>query len=47
MFQVKWLKEEERNTIFFHNSLIQHKHHSRIISLKDKKGNKLTQHKDI
>jgi hypothetical protein len=45
--RVLWLQEGERNSKFFHNSMIQRRHQNIIISLKDQQGNKLSNHQDI
>jgi hypothetical protein len=45
--RVRWLKEGEKNTKFFHRSMIQHCHHNRITKLKYANGNCLTEHKEI
>lgn len=42
--RVQWLKARENNTKFFHNSMLQHKHSNRIISIRDTNGNKLGNH---
>ena len=42
--RVLWLKEGEKNLKFFHNSMIQQRHHNRIISLRDNQGNKVNNH---
>ena len=36
--KVKWLQEGEKNTKFFHNSVIQNRHSSRILKLKNMDG---------
>ena len=36
--KVKWLQEGEKNTKFFHNSVIQDRHSSRILKLKKMEG---------
>ena len=36
--RVQWLKEGEKNTIFFHRSTIQRRHINRITKLEDAQG---------
>ena len=36
--KVKWLQEGEKNTKFFHNSVIQDRHSSRVVTLKKMEG---------
>jgi hypothetical protein len=45
--RIQWLQEGERNTKFFHNSMIQRRHQNIIVSLKDQQGNKVNNHQDI
>eukprot|EP00253_Pinus_taeda_P006797 PITA_06797 len=45
--RVQWLWEGERNTCFFHKSMIQHRQHNRIFSLIDPGGNSLVQYEDM
>ena len=45
--RVKWLKEGERNTKFFHNSVIQNKNNSRIQKLKKRDGNRVETRREI
>jgi hypothetical protein len=45
--RILWLQEGERNSKFFHNSMIQRRHQNKIISLKYQQGNKLSNHQDI
>ena len=45
--RVQWLKERERNTSFFHKSMIQRRQHNIIFSLKDQNGNRLFNHEDM
>ena len=39
--RVKWLQEGERNTKFFHNSMIQNRSNSRIQKLKKMDGSRV------
>jgi len=45
--RVQWLKEGERNTIFFHRSTMANRTHNIISSIKNKYGNLLTSHENI
>jgi hypothetical protein len=45
--RVLWLREGERNSKFFHNSMIQRRHQNKITSLRDNQGNKVNNHQDI
>jgi len=45
--RVKWLKEGEHNTKFFHCSMIQRRHSNRITIRISEKGNKITSHSNI
>lgn len=36
--RIKWLMEGERNTKFFHQAMIQHRHKNRIFSIKNAEG---------
>ena len=45
--RVGWLKEGEKNTSFFHRSVIQHRNHNRISRLKSGNGTILETHEDI
>ena len=45
--RVQWLKEGERNTSFFHRTMIQRCHSNRIHKLKDNHGLVLNKHQDI
>jgi hypothetical protein len=45
--RVKWLKEGERITEFFHPSMIQRRHSNLITHLISEQGNNLTSHYDI
>ena len=39
--KVKWLQEGEKNTKFFHNSVIQDRQSSRIVKLKKMEGGRI------
>jgi len=45
--RVQWLKEGERNTRFFHRSIMASRAHKRISSIKDEGGNILNPHEEI
>lgn len=45
--RVKWLQEGERNTKFFHQIVIKHKHFNRIFSLKNQECRHLVHHEEI
>lgn len=45
--RVQWLQEGERNTCFFHNAMIQHRHHNRIFLLLYQGRNRLVKHKEM
>ena len=45
--RVKWLKQGERNTSFFHKSTIQHRAHNRILSLKKADGDQVYKREHI
>ena len=42
--RIKWLKEGEHNTTFFHHSNLQHQIHNRISQLKNEAGDILETH---
>eukprot|EP00253_Pinus_taeda_P017518 PITA_17518 len=45
--RVQWLREGERNTKFFHRTMIKHRHFNRIFSLKDQEVRRLVYHEEI
>ena len=45
--KVKWLQEGEKNTKFFHNSVIQDRHSSRIVTLKKMEGGRIETCREI
>jgi hypothetical protein len=45
--RIQWLQEGERNTKFFHISMIQHRHINRISHLVTKQGQMLQTHEDL
>ena len=45
--RVKWLKDGERNTSFFHKSTIQHRMQNKISKLHTDSGDMLEEHQDI
>ena len=45
--RVKWMQEGERNTKFFHNSVIQNRNSSRIKKLKKRDGSRVETRWDI
>ena len=45
--RVKWLKDGERKTIFFHKSTIQHRMRNKISKLRTDSGETLEEHQDI
>ena len=45
--RIKWLREGERNTSFFHRSTIQHHMHNHINSLKNAECHTLENHQDM
>eukprot|EP00253_Pinus_taeda_P035256 PITA_35256 len=45
--RIKWLREGERNTKFFHHAMIKHRQRNRILSIKDKNGNRVVEQAEI
>jgi hypothetical protein len=45
--RVQWLKEGEKNTKFFHRTMIHRRHINRITHLEDEHGNLLREHSRI
>eukprot|EP00253_Pinus_taeda_P021290 PITA_21290 len=45
--RIKWLREGERNTKFFHQAMIKHRQRNKILSIKDKNGNKVVEQAEI
>lgn len=45
--RVNWLREQERNTNFFHQAMIQRRQRNRIFSIKNDAGTRVMQHEDI
>eukprot|EP00253_Pinus_taeda_P002372 PITA_02372 len=45
--RIKWLREGERNTKFFHQAMIKHRQRNRILSIKDKNGNRVVEQAEI
>ena len=45
--QIIWINGGEKNTKFFHDWMIQHRHHNRITHLQSYHGHNLTKHEDI
>ena len=46
-YRIKWLKEGECNTTFFHHSTLQHRMHNRISQLKNYTGDLLETHQEM
>ena len=44
---MKWLQEGERNTKFFHNSVIKNRNSTRIQKLKTRNGNRVDTRREI
>ena len=44
---IRWLKEGERNTKFFHRSTIQRRMHNNIPFIKNTEGEKVEEHEEI
>eukprot|EP00253_Pinus_taeda_P024197 PITA_24197 len=45
--RIKWLREGERNTKFFHQAMIKHRQRNMILSIKDKNGNRVVEQAEI
>eukprot|EP00253_Pinus_taeda_P023228 PITA_23228 len=45
--RIKWLREGERNTKFFHQAMIKHRQRNKILSIKDKNGNRVVEQAEI
>ena len=45
--RIKWLREGERNTKFFHQTMIQHRQRNRILSIRDKNGERIIEQEGI
>eukprot|EP00253_Pinus_taeda_P002817 PITA_02817 len=45
--RIKWLKEGEKNTKFFHNTTIQQRMHNNITHIQNEQGTKVEKHEDI
>eukprot|EP00253_Pinus_taeda_P010380 PITA_10380 len=45
--RIKWLREGERNTKFFHQAMIKHRQGNRILSIKDKNGERVVEQNEI
>eukprot|EP00253_Pinus_taeda_P024774 PITA_24774 len=45
--RIKWLREGERNTKFFHQAMIKHRQRNRILSIKGKNGNRVVEKAEI
>eukprot|EP00253_Pinus_taeda_P026164 PITA_26164 len=45
--RIKWLMEGERNTKFFHQAMIKHRQRNKILSIKDKNGNRVVEQAEI
>ena len=45
--RIQWLREGDKNSSFFHKSMIQRQQHNHIFSLKDPIGNRVVQHQDM
>lgn len=45
--RIKWLREGERNTKFFHQAMIKHRQTNKILSIKDKNGNRVVEQAEI
>eukprot|EP00253_Pinus_taeda_P013006 PITA_13006 len=45
--RIKWLREGERNTKFFHQAMIKHRQRNKILSIKYKNGNRVVEQAEI
>eukprot|EP00253_Pinus_taeda_P005332 PITA_05332 len=45
--RIRWLKEGEKNTRFFHNTTIQRRMHNNITHIQNEQGDKLEKHEEI
>eukprot|EP00253_Pinus_taeda_P014726 PITA_14726 len=45
--RIKWLREGERNTKFFHQAMIKHRQSNRILSIQDRNGNRVLEQAEI
>eukprot|EP00253_Pinus_taeda_P027077 PITA_27077 len=45
--RIKWLREGERNTKFFHQAMIKHRQGNRILSIKNKNGERVVEQTEI
>eukprot|EP00253_Pinus_taeda_P036581 PITA_36581 len=45
--RIKWLREGERNTKFFHQAMIKHRQGNRILSIKNKNGERVVEQNEI
>jgi len=45
--QIRWIKEGERNTKFFHRTTIARRAHNKILKIKDQDGIEQESHKEI
>jgi hypothetical protein len=46
-YRIRWLKEAERNTKFFHRTTTARRAHSKILKIRDQNGIETESHKDI
>eukprot|EP00253_Pinus_taeda_P013830 PITA_13830 len=45
--RIKWLREGERNTKFFHQAMIKHRQRNMILSIKENNGNRVVEQAEI
>eukprot|EP00253_Pinus_taeda_P010222 PITA_10222 len=45
--RIKWLREGERNTIFFHQAMVHHRQRNKIFSIKNENGERIMEQKGI